>query len=78
MSELQEQGLSSLHMADTFPGVLVFTGFCPSFPEEQMLPRADSEAHDSLTALPKSLLMFCTTGYEQQNCFSTKIVFLRI
>lgn len=45
LSEPQEQGLSSPHLADTFPGVLVFTGFCPSFPKEQMLPGAGSEAH---------------------------------
>lgn len=74
LSEPQEQGLSSPHLADTFPGVLVFTGFCPSFPKKQVLPSANSEAHDSLIALSKCLLMFCTTGYEQQNCFSTKIV----
>lgn len=50
LSELQEQELSSLHLADTFPEVLIFTGFCPSFLEDQMLPSASSEAHDSLTA----------------------------
>lgn len=50
LSELQQQGLSSLHQADAFPGVLLFTGFYPSFPEEQMLPSAASEAHDNLIA----------------------------
>lgn len=56
LSELQEQELSGLHLADTFPEVLVFSGYCPSFPKEQMLPKSGCEAHHSLipqdTGLP--------------------------
>lgn len=74
LSDLQEQGYSNLHLADPFPGVLVFTIFCPSFPKEQMLASAGSEAHDSLIAQSKCLVVFCTSGYEQRNCFSTTIV----
>lgn len=55
LSELQEQGFSSLHLADTYPEVLVFTGFCPSFLKEQTLPNAGNEAHDSLIAQDSGL-----------------------